>query len=154
MLAGSATFRALVVATEALDSIIEHDGGSPMDNGADGIAISCSGAPIAMDASPFALVVQSAITADSGIALGWQRLTGTIDVWIHVPSIAGLATQERTRRALNLAGVIREEMRAQIGTTGCLALCAFTAGTMPLPDDVGAEAGGICAHLTIEWRNG
>jgi hypothetical protein len=157
MLSGSATFRTLVGAADAaaaLASIIEHDGGSPLDNGADGIAKSCNGTAITLATAPFAILVQGEIDADADQAYGWQRLSGKIDVWIHVPTITGLAIQERTRRAWNLSGAIREEMRAQIGSTGCLALCAITAGTMPLPDDVGAEAGGIAAHLTIDWRNG
>lgn len=79
MLSGSSTFRTLVGAADAaaaLASIIEHDGGSPLDNGADGIAKSCNGTSITLASASFALLVQGEIDADADQAYGWQRLSG------------------------------------------------------------------------------
>jgi hypothetical protein len=157
MLAGSATFRTLVGAADAaaaLASIIEHDGGSPLDNGADGIATSCNGTAITLATASFALVVQTDVVADADQQYGWQFLSGKIEVLIHVPAIPGLLVHQRTRYAWTLSSAIQEELRAQIGAPGCLALCGIAASTHPLPDDVGAESGGIAARLAIDWRNG
>lgn len=157
MLAGSATFQTLVGATDALTAlskIIEHDGGTPSSQaGVAGKAKACDGTSFTLAGASWAQVAQTTVPGDSTVATGWTKRSGEIRIALVIKPTASHTPPERTRNAANITGLVRDEIEAQLGQPGKLALADVSYELMPLPDATGSMAGYTSGLVTITWRN-
>lgn len=154
MVAGSAAFRTLVGAADAMAAlgfIVEFDGGDQAEAG-EGQAIAANG--VAFDMTPpYAQVASMSFPTDDEQAFGWTKREGAVLVAIVIPPTTGHTAPERTRNALNVLGTIRNEIEAQFGQSGKLARGRAELEIKPLPDSSGASRGTTSGIITITWRN-
>ncbi|MES2340003.1 MAG: hypothetical protein V4537_18065 [Pseudomonadota bacterium] len=154
MLSGSATFRTLVGAatpTLALAKIVEEWGGTPKLAGGEGKAIASDNS--AFTATPPYAIVRVPEIQTELIGVGFYRYHGEVDILVfQARKLTGETPPESMRRATNIADAIRDEITAQFGATSCFATGSCSIIGPGLPDDAGADADALQAHLTITFE--
>jgi hypothetical protein len=154
MLAGSATFRTLVGAatpTLALAKIVEEWGGTPKLAGGQGKAIACDNS--AFTATPPYAIVRVPEIQTELIGVGFYRYHGEVGILIfQARKLTGETPPESMRRAANIADGDPRRDPAQFGATGCFATASCSIIGPGLPDDAGADADALQAHLTITFE--
>ena len=154
MLAGSATFRALVgAATPALAKafIIESWGGNPPNTGGRGKFTATENSQKTF-APPFALVHASEMDTELAGTTSYDY-SGTVAIEIHMPRQTGSDTPPETfRRGRNTMGAIRDEIAAQFGATNCLATGSTSSAGPTLPDQTAADGNALIGDITINWQ--
>lgn len=154
MLSASSTFQTLVGAanaTAAKAKIIEEWGGTPKLAGGQGKAIACDNS--AFTATPPYAILRVPEIQTELIGVGFYRFRGEVElVLLQARKLTSETPPESMRRSTNIADAIRDEILAQFGSSG-----AFAEGTCSiigpgLPDDAGADADALLAHLTITFE--
>ncbi len=154
MLSGSTTFRTLVGAaspTLALAKIVEEWGGTPKLAGGQGKAIAADNS--AFTATPPYGIVRVPEIQTELIGVGFYRYHGEVEILLfQARKLTSETPPESMRRASNIADAIRDEINAQFGATSCFATGSCSIIGPGLPDDAGADADSIQAHLTITFE--
>lgn len=146
MLAGSATFRALVGAadsTAARAFIVEDFGGEEL-RAVDGSTINTAGSWATVRLLKTRRVERALYTfGHEGDAL----------VAIHCAAVANDTPAEAMRRARNAQGTIAADMTALLGTVGALLFALFDPDEVILTSATGAEAGVHFCPIAASWRD-
>jgi hypothetical protein len=154
MVAGSATFQTLVAAasaTLAKAKIVEEWGGTPKLAGGEGKAIACDNSGFTAT-PPYAIVRVPEIRTEL-VGVGFYRFYGEVEILLlQARKLTGETPPESMRRAANIADAIRAEINAQFGATSCFATGSCSIIGPGLPDDAGADADALQAHLTITFE--
>ncbi len=160
MLAGSATFRALVgvmTTDEAKAFIIETYGGNPGQTaGRMGKAMATTGTMIDLATQPHALVGLG-VEPGGGVStqvggVGYYDYEFAIGVRLVMPrAMQDNTPAEASRLAWNRTGLIRSEMLAQVGGTNALADAEIESAGLFL-DEEGAHRDHVITQLTVTAR--
>lgn len=156
MLAGSATFRALVgvaTADEAKAFIVETHSGAPGQNsGKLGTGQAVTGASIDLAKPTYGIVgMDPGLDTQVG-GVGYVDYEFSIGIRLVLPRVAAdLSPAEVTRQAWNKTGLIRSEMQALVGGANALADAEIASAGLFM-DEEGVHRDHIITQLTITAR--
>lgn len=146
--AGWQTATSAVDATGAKARIVEWDGGLDVDETEE--VRNCLGNVITA-AAPLLVITSTEFPAEER-AQDSERRSGEFICRLYLPIDAADTAPEAGRRALNIGGAIRAQVRDQFGQSGRLMRGSISLRGPFIPDDNGSWRSALVLEFTLRWR--